>query len=300
VAYGVPVRWDKVTIIGVGLLGGSIGLALIRRKLAREICGFVRRKAAVREALKHGAVTSATMDLDDAVTGADLVILSTPISQMDILTTRMLPSLRRGAVVTDVGSVKTPVVRALSPRIREVNAHFVGSHPMAGSEKGSVRAARPDLLQDAVCVVTPDGRTAKTAARKVRQLWSSLGSRVMTLDPELHDKLVSRASHLPHLLASVLVNQVLDPRQDARQAALCASGFQDTTRVACASPAMWRDICLANRKNLVRDLAQFEKHVATLRKRLGGGEAQALEQFLAEAHDLRTEWGSRKGRRTQQ
>ena len=126
--------------------------------------------------------------------------------------------------------------------------------------------------------------------RKVQQLWESLGSRVLTMDAAIHDKLVSRASHMPHLLASALAAQVLDPRQDHRQAELCANGFRDTTRVAAGSPEMWRDIALANRKNLARDLAQFEKRLARLRQCLGRGDADVLDRFLSEAQRLRINW----------
>lgn len=287
-------RWGKVTIIGVGLLGGSIGLALRKRKLAREVYGFVRREATRREAVEAGAVNRAGMDLEEAVRNADLIILATPIAQMDGLVDPMLPVLKSGAIVTDVGSVKAPVVRSVGSKIRKAGGQFVGSHPMAGSEKGGVEAARADLFRRAVCVVTPEAGTAEVAVGKVRRLWESLGAEVLILEAALHDRLVSRASHLPHLVAAALAGQVLDPRRDGRQSALCATGFRDTTRVACSSPAMWRDIALANQKNLVRDLAAFEKRLAALRGWLMQGDAVAVERFLATAQKLRLGWGRRR------
>lgn len=295
-AYGVRVRWGKITIIGVGLLGGSIGLALRQRKLAREVHGFARRKATVRQALKSGAVNHAGTDLREAVTGADLIILCTPISQMEALTSELLPSLKRGAIVTDVGSVKANLVRQLCPGVRKAGGHFVGSHPMAGSEKSGIRAARADLFEDAVCVISPTAGTSKTAVRKVERLWTAVGSRVLTLNPALHDKLVSRASHLPHLVAAVLASQVLDPRQDERQAQLCSTGFRDTTRVACGSPGMWRDIAIANRTNLVRDLAQFEKNLRKLRRQLSVGDAAGIEAVLRTASERREAWNDPAGK----
>ena len=171
-SYGVGVRWGKVTIIGVGLLGGSIGLAVRKQKLAQEVYGFVRRKAAIRESLETGVVSAAGLDLEEAVSGADLVILCTPIAQMQRLVEPLLPALKRGCIVTDVGSVKAPVVKALASKIRKHGAQFVGSHPMAGSEKGGVRAALADLFRDTVCVVTPDSRTSPPAVRKVRAFWA--------------------------------------------------------------------------------------------------------------------------------
>lgn len=289
-AYRVGVRWSKVTIIGIGLLGGSIGLAVRKRRLARVVYGFVRRKAAAREGLRRGALSEAGLDLHDAVADADLVIFCTPISQMEALATQALPSLKRGAIVTDVGSVKNPVVRKLAAKIRRAGAQFVGSHPMAGSERGGVKAAQAELFTDAVCVVTPDRNASKAAVRKVESFWRSLGSRVMSMDASVHDKLVSRTSHLPHLLASALTVQVLDRRQDKRYAQLCATGFRDTTRVAGGSPEMWRDITLANRRNIVRDLAQFEKRLAALRHVIANGSEKQLEHFLAEARELRGTW----------
>ncbi len=287
-------RWGKVTILGVGLLGGSIGLALRKRRLAREVYGFVRREATRREAIRAGAVDQAGMDLREAVRGADLVILATPIAQMEPLVVQMLPDLKRGALLTDVGSVKAPVVRWVASKIRKAGGEFVGSHPMAGSEKGGVEAARADLFRRAVCVVTPEAGTAEVAVGKVRRLWESLGAEVLILEAALHDQLVSRASHLPHLVAAALAAQVLDPRRDGRQSALCATGFRDTTRVACGSPAMRRDIALANRKHLVRDLASFEKRLAALRGWLRRGDAVAVERFLASAQRLRLGWGRRR------
>jgi prephenate dehydrogenase len=284
------VRWNKVTLIGVGLLGGSIGLALRERKLAREVHGFVRRRVAIRESIQAGAVTRAGTDLMEAVRGADLVILCTPISRMERLAGELAPALEKGALVTDVGSVKAPVVRSLSRIIGKAGAQFVGSHPMAGSECGGVRSAQSGLFVDAVCVVTPQASSARAAVRRVRMLWESLGARVLTMDAALHDKLVSSASHLPHLLACALASQVLDPREDKRQAALCATGFRDTTRVACGAPEMWRDIALANRRNLIRDLARFEQGLAGLRRCLEEADVPRLEAFLSEAQRRRIRW----------
>jgi prephenate dehydrogenase len=292
------VRWAKVTIIGVGLLGGSIGLALRRRKLAREVHGYVRRRAAVNESVRLGAVHQAGTDLGEAVRNADLVILCTPIERMEALINAALPELKPGAIVTDVGSVKATVVRRLENRISKAGAHFIGSHPMAGSDKGGVRAARPSLFEDAVCVVTPTRRTLKPALSRLQRFWQSLGAQVLTMDAALHDRLVCSASHLPHMVASLLALHVLDPRLDKRQARLCATGFRDTTRIAASSPEMWRDIALANRQNLARDLAAFEKRLRSLRALLAKRDAEGLERILARAHELRSRWKPTKDGRS--
>lgn len=283
-------RWDKVTIIGVGLLGGSIGLALRRHRLAREVHGWGRRTEAVRAALRTGAVHRAGLDLQEAVSKASVVVLCTPIAQMRPLVDRMLAGIKPGVIITDVGSVKAPLVRELGPRVRKAGGHFVGAHPMAGSERTGVEAAREDLFDKAVCVITPDSKTDRGAVNRVEALWRSLGCRVMRMEPRAHDRIVSRTSHLPHLLASALTAQVLDPGQDPVQPLLCATGFRDTTRIAAGAPEMWRDILLSNRGHLSRDLALFERRLARLRRMLEAPNARDLERFLAGAQRLRQAW----------
>ena len=286
----MPVRWNKITIVGVGLLGGSLGLAVRRGRLAREVAGFVRRAASLKDCEKAGAVDYATTDLLASVSGADLVILCTPLAQMRLLVKQMLPALKRGAIVTDVGSVKTSVVRDVCGLIRKAGAHFVGSHPMAGAEKTGVCAARADLFDDAVCVVTGTNGTNATAMRSVEAFWKSIGCRVLKLSPELHDKLVSRTSHLPHVLAATLTASVLDPRQPKQQTALCANGFRDTTRIASGSPEMWRDIALANRRNLSNSINSFVADLRKFQKSLNKADAKALAKFFETAKQRRDHW----------
>ena len=236
IRYLLAVLFRKITIIGVGLLGGSIGLAVQRRKLARQTAGFVRRAASLKDCERTGAVDFATTDLLAAVWDADLVILCTPLAQMRPRVREMLPALKRGAIVTDVGSVKASVVRDLESLIQKSGAHFVGSHPMAGAEKTGVSAARADLFANTVCIVTPTQKTNLAALKKVEQFWRAVGSRVLELKPEIHDALVSRSSHLPHVVAATLASHVLSPAQPKYQAAVCANGFRDTTRIASGSP----------------------------------------------------------------
>jgi prephenate dehydrogenase len=284
------VRFGKITIIGVGLLGGSMGLAVKRKKLAREVAGFVRRAASLKDCEKAGAVDFATTDLLAAVSNADLVILCTPLAQMSLLVKQFLPALKRGAIVTDVGSVKAGVVRELESLIQKSGAHFIGSHPMAGAEKTGVAAARADLFANAVCVLTPTKKSSATAVRKIKQFWKSLGAHVLKLAPEQHDLLVSRTSHLPHVVAATLANLVLNPTNPKTQAALCANGFRDTTRIASGSPEMWRDIALANRKNLSRSLDALVFELKRFQNTLKKSDARAVEIFFATAKSRRDNW----------
>jgi prephenate dehydrogenase len=284
------VHFRKITIVGVGLLGGSIGLAIKRRKLAREVAGFVRRTASLKDCEKAGAVDFATTDLLAAVSDADLVILCTPLSQMQSRVRQMLPALKRGAIVTDVGSVKASVVRELELLIQKSGAHFVGSHPMAGAEKTGVKAACADLFVNAVCVVTPTKKTNQAALKKVERFWRAVGSRGLELTPEIHDALVSRSSHLPHVVAVTLASHVLNPAQPKHQATLCANGFRDTTRIASSSPKMWRDIALANRKNIGKSLDAFIADLKKFRRALKKRDMKAITTFFEMAKRRRDNW----------
>ena len=283
-------RWQKITLVGVGLLGGSIGLAVKRRRLAKSVTGYVRRAASVAECRKFGAVDLATRDLGVAVKDADLVILCTPLAQMRPLVKQLLPALKRGAIVTDVGSVKASVVRELESLVATAGAHFVGSHPMAGAEKTGVAAARADLFTDAVCVVTPTRKTNQAAQKKVEQFWKALGCRLLTLTPDKHDELVSRSSHLPHLVAATLASLVLNPASPKVQAMLCANGFRDTTRIASGSPEMWRDIALANRRNLSKAMKHFIADLQRFQKALSKADTQAVGNFFETAKQRRDNW----------
>jgi prephenate dehydrogenase len=290
IRYLRAVPFRKITIIGVGLLGGSIGLAVKRRKLARQTAGFVRRAASLKDCERAGAVDFATTDLLAAVWDADLVILCTPLAQMRSRVREMLPALKRGAIVTDVGSVKASVVGELESLIQKSSAHFVGSHPMAGAEKTGVSAARADLFANTVCIVTPTRKTNRAALKNIGRFWRAVGSRVLELKPEIHDALVSRSSHLPHVVAAALASHVLSPAQPKHQAALCANGFRDTTRIASGSPEMWRDIALANRKNLGPSLDAFIADLQKFRRLVKKGDATAITKFFETAKKRRDNW----------
>ena len=283
-------QFRKITIVGVGLLGGSIGLAARQRRLAGEVAGYVRRARSLQDCEKSGAVDYATTDLLAAVSKADLVILCTPLSQMRSLARQFLPALKRGAIVTDVGSVKAGVVRELESLIAKAGAHFIGSHPMAGGEKMGVLAARADLFECAINILTPTKKSNPAAVRKLERFWKSLGSRILRLDAAQHDLLVSRTSHLPHIVAATLANLVLNPTSPKMQTGLCATGFRDATRIASGSPAMWRDIALANRNNLAKSVDAFVVELKKFQSALKCGDSKAVENFFTTAKMRRDNW----------
>lgn len=283
-------RWQKVTLIGVGLLGGSLGMALRRARLAHEVVGLVRRRASVAEVTKAGAADWATLDERKAVKGADLIVLCTPVGQMKQMMQGLVPYADRRTIVTDVGSVKDSVVRELEPLARVAGLRFVGSHPMAGSEKAGVAASAPDLFKGSICVVTPTRRTDCDALERVEALWLNVGGQVLSLSPQVHDRLVSRSSHLPYILAACLSRIVLDPARSPAQAALCANGFRDTTRIASGSPEMWADIEMANRREILRSIVMFERELGRFKKLLEGSNASELRQFSERGKILRDRW----------
>jgi prephenate dehydrogenase len=225
--------------------------------------------------------------LVEAVTYADLVVLCSPVGQMPDLFREMSRHLSADCLVTDVGSVKSDLVAEVEPLAQAVGVRFVGSHPMAGAEKSGPAHARADLFDGAVCVVTPTSASDPAAVLAIRSLWEAVGSRVIQMSPVLHDDLVARSSHLPHVVAAELANYVLSPIHPKEQADLCAGGFRDTTRIASGSPEMWRDIALANRRHLSRVLGVFIEDLSEFRLALDAGESKSIEDFFRQAKSRR-------------
>lgn len=290
--FNRAVLFRKIALVGVGLLGGSLALAIRERKLASIVQGYVRRDAALTECEQTGLKDFATRDLLAAVREADLVILCTPLSQMRDLAEQMIPALKKSAIISDVGSVKGSVVTELEPIFLRAGAHFVGAHPMAGAEKTGVSAARMDLFRNAVCVLTPTTHSSAEAVKALEEFWRTLGARLLKLTPQLHDELVARCSHLPHVIAAELANYVLDAAHPKEQPLLCANGFRDTTRIASGSPEMWRDIAVANREQLSQALGIFLEDLKKLQRAIASGDVKELERFFVAAKQRRDAWSA--------
>lgn len=261
-----------------------------RDRLSGKVVGMVRRAESVGECAGLGVVDEATTDLAAAVSGADLVVFCTPVAQMAGLASRMKKFLDPGALVTDVGSVKGPLVEEMEKALGGKAGQFVGSHPMAGSERVGPKAARGNLFEGRVCAVTPGRRSDPARVEKVLELWRSVGATVLTMDPGGHDRLVARSSHMPHLLAAHLVHQVLGAHALPQQAALCAGGFRGATRVASGSPEMWRDIVLSNRDNMLLEIASFREALGRFEALLKRGDGEAALDFFQRAKALRDQW----------
>ena len=268
-------EFSKITLVGVGLLGGSIGLAVKQRGLSGHVCGLVKREESVAECVSARVVDEATLDIAEAIKDARLVILCTQVGQMRLLSEQLKPYLADDAIVTDVGSVKVEVVAAIEPVI----PRFVGSHPLAGSEKTGVSNARADLLDGALCPVTPTEQSDTAVIEVVEKFWQVLGLQTTRLSPEMHDAIVARTSHLPHVLATAMTCCVLsDAKNNAAE--FCSTGFRDMTRLAGGSASMWRDIVLANPDAIDSAVGELQKELDKLRVVLKAKDAKALEQFF--------------------
>jgi prephenate dehydrogenase len=265
-------------------------MAIRKRSLATQVHALVRRPASIAQCQSMGAADFATQDIEKAVRHAELVVLCTPLSQMGELAARMRDYLKPGAIVTDVGSVKAGVVQELEPLIRRAGGVFVGSHPMAGSEKTGLAAARAELFDNTICLITPTAQAPVEAVCAVQSFWKAVGCRPVRMSPEMHDDLVSRSSHLPHVVAAELANYVLSPAHPKEQALVCANGFRDTTRIAAGSPEMWRDIALGNRKNLSRVLGVFIEDLQEFQLALDREDVSAVEEFFTKARQRREQW----------
>jgi len=275
----------RLTLLGLGLLGGSVAKAARAEGLAREIVAVGRRRESLEPALADGAVDRITTDVEDGVAGAEFCVLATPVATL----TALLPAVWRAApseaVITDVGSTKAGIVSAAEALARGRPRSFVGSHPMAGSERSGYRASRADLFQGATVVLTPTDATPPDAVKRVTQFWEALGGRVTMLDPATHDRAVAAISHLPHLVADALVDAVA--RLDPRFFDLAARGFKDTTRIAAADPRVWREIFQENQAALGLALGVFRQALDHLEGLIAAGDAARIESELDRIREIR-------------
>lgn len=283
-------RWDTVALVGVGLIGGSIGLALRNRGLAQRVVGIGRRASSLRKARECGAVTATTTSLQRGVAEAQLVVVCTPVELIVDQVMRVAEYCPRDTLVTDVGSTKAEIVESLDKHhceLKERAVRFVGSHPMAGSEKQGPQHAREDLLQGRLVVVTPSRKNQATDVRAIESFWRSLGAKVLRKSPSAHDQAVAAISHLPHLVASAL--SAATP-----QAALplAATGWQDSTRVAAGDVELWRQILVNNRDHVLKSFGKFEKVLSSFRKALENGDEDLLIRLLREGKQHRDAVGN--------
>lgn len=279
--------FNKITIVGMGLMGGSLAMACRQRGLAGKVVAVVRRPSAVQEVRNHDAADEVFLDISDGVASADLVVMATPVESIPGLARQCRAALRRRCIVTDVGSVKQSLVSRME-RLLASTCHYVGAHPMAGSEKSGIDIASPALFEGAACILTPTKNSSPTAVRKVRKFWEALGCRVVHLNPRQHDLSIALVSHLPHVAASCLVNALArgspDPLSTVK---LAGKGFKDTTRIAAASPNLWAGICIENRGAVLRSLESFSHEISEFATLLKNKDRQGLQAFFQKANQLK-------------
>ncbi len=255
-------------------------MAIKKHRLAHEVVGMSQHHASLVHALKHHAIDKAFNDVKKAVQNADLVVLSTPVNTIMSLLPSISRFLKRGCIVTDVGSTKVSIVETAEKLFN--SAYFVGSHPMAGSDKKGSVYAIPDLFNHSLCIMTPTERTNKAAEEKVKIFWTRLGANVKVLSPMEHDKILAYISHLPHLIAYALIGMI--PQEYLEYS---AQGLKDTTRIAASSPQMWNDICMANSKNIIKSLDEMVKSLSVLRKQIVTRDEQNLVENFKKAKTKR-------------
>ena len=273
--------FKQVTIVGLGLIGGSLGMAIRRRRLAERVVGLSRTEATLRAARRRGAIDTGTTDEGNAVREADLVVLATPVDLIVPKAKRLSRLMRRGSILTDVGSTKGSIVNALTGRLPRRVA-FVGAHPLAGSEQRGIMAARAEAFQGSTCVVTRTAASDPRAVARVRAFWNRLAGRVVLMSPERHDRLIAQVSHLPHVLAFCLVDAA-----SSEALAMAPRSFLEATRVAKSDPELWEAILRDNRAALLRALEAFERRCRRLRRLLDGGRSRRLARFLHHAQAIR-------------
>lgn len=264
----------RITIIGVGLIGGSLGLRIRQKKVADKVVGVVRRKASLQKALDSKAVDEATCDLAEGIGRSEIVMIATPVGSIIEQVKSIVSLVKPGTVITDVGSVKAEMIAGVE-KILPKGVFFIGGHPLAGSEKTGVENARADLFDKTMTVLTTTPKTNPRAFRKVRDLWEGLGIEVRVLSPNDHDLIVARTSHVPHLAAFSLVASLQNGDES-----FVASGFRDTTRIAASDPLMWRDILTANKKAILKGLKGFNAALERWQTLIEKGDEERLLQEL--------------------
>lgn len=279
--------WPTVAVVGVGLIGGSIGLALRERRLAARVVGVGRSTASLAEAKRLGAVSETTTDLARAAADADLVVLATGVASLPGLLEAADAAVRPGTLLTDAGSTKASIVAAWEKRRRSRRGRFVGAHPLAGSHNRGPAAACADLFAGRVTVVTP-GRNASAAdVEEVGGFWAALGSTVFVMPPQDHDRLLAATSHAPHVIAAALA--AATPSDAAR---FTGGGWRDTTRIAAGDPELWADILLDNTPHVVRSLARIARATEKIGAAIEKGNRRALVALLSAAKERRDAVGS--------
>lgn len=284
----------KLVIFGVGLIGGSVALALKKAGVDTHIVGIGRTRNSLDEALNLGIIDSAESDIQSAVHDADVIMLAAPVAQTTQILKSIQPFLQQNTVITDAGSTKGDVLSNAKAVLGTQFKQFIGGHPIAGAEKSGAAAAMADLFVAKNVVLTPTDETNPDAINAVTTLWRSCGANVSTMSAEQHDAIFAAVSHLPHLLAFALVDDIASRPNAAQLFSFAASGFRDFTRIAGSHPEMWRDISLANKQALLNEINAFEQELSTVKQLLTQDDSSGLEALFERASHARNQWAKDK------
>lgn len=284
----------KIVIFGVGLIGGSVALALKAQGHAPTIVGVGRNQDNLKSAVELGVIDVASDDVRLAVQDADLILIATPVAQTPAILAAIKPHLQEKTVITDAGSTKGDVLRYAAQELGELSKQFIGGHPIAGAEKSGVTAAMADLYVNKNVVLTPTDSTLPSAISTAQQLWQACGANVTTMSAETHDSIFAAVSHLPHLLAFALVDDIASRPNAAQLFGFAASGFRDFTRIAGSHPEMWRDISLANKTALLKELNAYESAISGIKNLLNQEDAAGLQALFERASVARNAWANGK------
>lgn len=280
--------FDRLCLIGVGLIGASIALAARRAGVARTIVGSARTAQTIDTALKLGILDEGFADAKEAAQGADLIFVCVPVGASGPVARSISDVIAQDAIISDVGSVKAAVISAMRPHIPR-HAHFVPGHPIAGTEQSGPEAGFAELFDGRWCILTPEADTAPSAVRDLTDFWQALGSKVEVMDPAHHDLVLAITSHVPHLIAYNIVNTAahLERVTDREVIKFSAGGFRDFTRIASSDPTMWRDVFLNNKDAALEMLARFTEDLSELQRAIRFGDGDKLYELFSDARALR-------------
>ncbi len=280
---------ERLAILGVGLIGGSLAQAIRRADACKTVVGYGRSKKNLLTAIDLGVIDEYSLQAKEAVRGADVIVMATPLASNAKLFEEISATISAEAVITDVGSAKACVVEAARSSLGRHFANFVPGHPIAGKEKSGVKAAHADLFEDHIVILTPVAETSVHAISLVTQMWEAACAEVMTLSVEHHDAVLAATSHLPHMLAYALVDCLANMQESEDIFQFAAGGFIDFTRIASSNPQMWHDICFSNRKSLLKVLDDFGGHMQEIREAIENDNSEKILQIFSRAKTARDE-----------
>ncbi len=281
------IHFEKLTVLGVGLIGGSFARICREKKIAKSIVGFGRQEANLRKAVDLGVIDEYSLSLNEAVEQADFILIAVPVGSILPLVEKISPSLKKQSIISDVGSVKGSLVEKIENILPE-GVHFVGAHPIAGTENSGVEASFAELFEGSKCIITPTKLTDHDTLQKVKKLWELMGSETVLMEPDKHDEIMAAVSHLPHVAAYAMTSFVFGLRQTWPDIlSYSAGGFRDFTRIASSHPAMWSDICNYNSNALIKMIEQYEATLGQFKALIKEKNWFQLEKTMSEAKKSR-------------